>query len=179
MDLLNDPEYVLHQMHKRERDAVRRRRFSRARSDDPRKELAGYVEQMARVRLARMGYRVARQGYNDSWDLVCEGLRLEVKGATFSSRRYQAAIRNHQADLLLFGCQRPEDRPLTFFVIPAEAYRHVHHISIWSEDPRTYAGKWMVYLEAWPWVDVLLSRPEGKLAWQPALMPSDGRRNFV
>jgi hypothetical protein len=165
--MINDPEYALHLMHQRFRQAQQQTRYSRARSDDPRKELAGYVEHQARLRLERLGFRVARTGYNDRWDLWCEGAKVEVKGATYRSRRYQAAIRNHKADVLLFGCKR--QGALDFFVIPAPAYAHTNNIAVWSPNPADYQGQWSEFHNAWWLMDAIISRAPAHQGWQPAL----------
>ncbi|MGD9101709.1 MAG: hypothetical protein PVF45_14605, partial [Anaerolineae bacterium] len=129
------------------------------------------VEHQAHLRLARMGFQVARTGYNDPWDLRCEGVKVEVKGATYRSRRYQAAIRNHQADVLLFGCKRPQadGGDLVFFVIPARAYAHTNNIAVWTRDPADYQGQWCEYYRAWWLMDAIVSRLPAYVGWQPAL----------
>lgn len=167
--LLNDPSFGLHRLHQGFRQACKRRRFSRARSDDPRKELAGYVEQAARARLEGMGLQVSRTGYNDPWDLWCEGARVEVKGASWSGR-YQAAIRNHEADLLLLGCVPGEiGEGVEWFVIPAERYAHTNNIAIWTAAPADYGGQWAEFYRAWWWVDVVVQRTPAHRGWQLAL----------
>lgn len=150
-----DQELALHRMHKRIRELQQRTRFSRARSSDPRKELAGFVEYQALAQLRGMGLRVSRRGYNDHCDIWCEGISIEVKAASWSSGRYQAAIRNHDADLLLLGCKTPDEK-LIWFVIPAGAYADVSHISIWTEDPTASNGQWIDYLDAWWHLDAAL-----------------------
>ena len=166
--LTDDPNYVLHRLHQRYRKFQQRARYSRARSDDPRKELAGRVEHLALATLHRMGYRVSRCGYNDPWDLWCNGARIEVKGSTWSGRRYQAAIRNHRADVLLFGCQPPNNE-LVFFVIPVRAYAHTRNIAVWTEDPAMYDGQWAEYYQAWWYLDATINRLPAHRGWQPAL----------
>lgn len=173
MALLDDPEYTLHLMHKRQREQSRRmwrqRRFSRARGTDPRKELAGRAEHVAQVRLEGMGYQVSRQEYNAPFDLLCEGARVEVKGASWSGERYQGAIRNHEADLLLFGCDQPGGE-LDFFVIPAEAYAGRRHLAVWTEVPGAHRGRWFEFWRAWWWVEAVMRRVSEHRDWQRGLL---------
>lgn len=172
--LTDDPEYVLYLLHKRQRQARRRARFlpagySRARSLDPRKELAGCIEHLARAILAAMGYQVARTGYNAPFDLWAEGARVEVKAATYASGRYQAAIRNHQADLLLLACQTPAGG-LEWFVIPGDHLGDIKNLAIWTEDPAQHNGRWFEYYQAWWWVDSICQRVPAHRGWQPELL---------
>jgi hypothetical protein len=165
--MIDDPAYTLYQMHRRFRDAQQRARFvfSRARSDDPRKELAGMAEHAALTLLQAMGYRVTRCGYNAAFDLWVEGARVEVKAATWSGGRYQAQIRNHDADLLLFCCQTP-DGSLEWFVIPAWAYAGVSNIAVWTRKPAAYGGQWCEYYRAWWFVDATVSQLPEHRGWQ-------------
>jgi hypothetical protein len=157
--MINDPEYPLYQMHRRFRQFLARRRFThtRANSTDPRKELAGRVERLVQLRLERAGYHVQRNGYNAPWDLTVNGHRVEIKAATYKSGRYQAAIRNHQADLLIFACQA--QIALHYFIIPAAAYAHTTNIAIWTPNPAHYTGQWSIFYNAWHFAALILDRP--------------------
>ena len=120
-----------------------------AKKRDPRRELAKWVEGEARARLAGLGYTVTRMGPLDHFDLLVEGLRVEVKGATWSGCRYEANLRDNEADLLVFGCL---DGSLHFFVMPFDVVRGRTVIKVTSHDPRDYMGRWAPYYEAWAWV---------------------------
>lgn len=48
---------------------------------DPRRVLANNIEREVRARPEANGYRVSKTGHNQSWDLWCEGVRVEVKGS--------------------------------------------------------------------------------------------------
>jgi hypothetical protein len=74
-----------------------------------------------------------------------QAFRLEIKGATWGDR-YQAAIRNYSADLLIFDCINSADH---LFIIPMAAIKPRRNIAVWSRDPAAYRGQWAPYLNGW------------------------------
>lgn len=140
-----------------------RTRYMRAPSTDPRRILARAVESDVAQRLRERGYYVSRTGHNEHFDLNVEGVRVEVKAATWSedSHRYAAALRSNSADVLVLGCLNSIWR---YFVIPFAEVCELTHIKISSHDPADYAGRFRDYLEAWPLIDELVAR--GVNHWQ-------------
>ncbi len=96
-------------------------------------------------RLRTCGYDVVHAGANEHFDLLCDGIRIEVKAAARSSGRYQAAMRSNDADICIFVCHAAVDY---VFVIPFDEVRHCSNIAI-RTDPVLYAGRFKPYLEAW------------------------------
>lgn len=134
----------------------RARASQRARyAGDPRRLLAATVEADVVARLRARGYHVTRTGHNEHYDLLADGLRIEVKASTWSTakHRYQAALRSNDADALVLGCK---NGALHYFVIPFDELRGLTNICIYSLDPLFYTGRWSPYLEAWPLLDELI-----------------------
>jgi hypothetical protein len=129
-------------------------RFRYARQADAR-ELAQDIENEARAVLEGLGYRTAKTGHNEHFDLWVEGVRVEVKGATFTDR-YQANLRGNDADVLVFGCVNGATH---FFVIPWPALGRRRNLAIWSENPDDYQGRWARFRDAWGIVDDLVADP--------------------
>jgi hypothetical protein len=142
---------------------------------DPRQALAARVERDVTGRLRDRGYYVTRTGHQVSFDLLANGVRVEVKAATWSSGRYQAALRSNQADVLVLGCQVPLSlqgrgaggEGFTYFIIPFTEVRGLRNFAIWSLDPERSQGRWSRWLEAWPVIDDLIAR--GVNHWQMPL----------
>ena len=93
---------------------------------------------------------------------------LWVKAARWHGLRYQAAIRNHKADLLLFACKTPVGA-LDWFVIPSDAYAGVSNIAVWTVDPSEHAGQWFDYYKAWWWVEAIVNGLPEHRDWQLSL----------
>ena len=103
--------------------------------------------------LRRAGYTVEKTSYKAPFDLFVNGVRVEVKGATWHNRRnhhskgrYQARIHNHEFDILILDCINGSHH---FFVIPNPAIFPRKHIEIPSYDVAEYTGHLKPYLEAW------------------------------
>lgn len=102
------------------------------------------------------GYRCSPTGNNDPFDLWIEGARVEVKAATYHNvetkqgGRYQANIRNHTADLLIFDCINGSHH---LHFIPMVEIVPRRHIAIWSHDPARSRGQWLPFLEAWDYLE--------------------------
>lgn len=120
------------------------------------------VEVMAAEILGERGHTAYLTSHKRAWDLSVGGARVEVKGARWDGRRYQAAIRNHQADVVLMACLDDgalahrgagDDGVAGWFVIPAAAVGGRRNLAIWSRDPLQYIGRWTRWLEAWDVVD--------------------------
>jgi len=158
----------IEQLHRRAAEQSQRFRYvqARPRVEDPRRALAHQVESDIAGRLRAQGYHVARTAPNARFDLLVNGLRVEVKAATWSPDRgrYAANLRGNQADVLVFGCQ---NSALHYFVIPFDRVRGQHFLQVSSHDPERYAGRWRAYLEAWYVLDELIAR--GVNHWQTTL----------
>lgn len=112
------------------------------------------IELLVRSELRRQGYRVKWTGFNEPFDLLVDGrLRVEVKGARVAYKadrrnyRYQARVRNTDADVLVMVCV-DEDGCNHFFVIPAEQIQ-TGNLSIANRDPASYGGRWSDFYGAW------------------------------
>ena len=127
-------------------------------AEDDRKALARRVEAMAAERIADRGWPVQRCGANDPFDLQAGGAQIEVKAARWHAAvngggRYQAAIRNDQADLVVFACVGERDEVWAWFLIPASEVGARRNVAVTSPDPRAYRGQWAEYLGRWDLVD--------------------------
>jgi hypothetical protein len=120
-----------------------------------------------RRELQKRGLHVALTVKNapfDAWvgvEPTGPAFRLEIKGATWTANRYQAAIRNHTADLLIWDCINGSHHP---FIIPMAAIRPRRNVAVWSADPAAYGGRWAEFLDAWQYVDRALTeaRPHSR-----------------
>jgi len=155
--MIDTAEFQLFKMHRDHRRLLQAARFSRADSDDPTKELAGFAEHQAAARLRAMGYHVVRRGYNARFDLWVNGARVEVKASSWSSGRYQAHLRNHEADIVLWAVLTPQG-DLVWYVVPQWALEGRANVAIWSQDPARYTGQWGEYENAWWWLDAACQR---------------------
>lgn len=136
------------------RQEQQRARFAR-RDADPRRVLAGRIEQQVKARLEALGYRVSKTGHNERWDLWCEGVRLEVKASHWPGR-YQANLRGNDADLLVLACVNDG---VSFFVIPWGEVAGQRGLTIRAEEPARTMGRWARYYEAWELVGELVANP--------------------
>jgi hypothetical protein len=157
-------------LHQENLQFLQRQRFIKPRT--PNSEHNRRVEKRAVdlvVELARgLGYRVNFTVKNSSFDLWIEGARTEVKGSTWKESkggsRYQAAIRNHDCDLLIFDCINGTDH---LHFIPSQAIGQRKNIAVWSYAPEDSTGLWRPYLEQ---VDYLHQAIQAAChAWQPPL----------
>lgn len=99
---------------------------------------------------------VHRTTDNAPFDLWVCGVRVEVKAARWEQRtpygkrgkggRFQAHMRNHQADVIFFVAVNGRDHD---FIIPQEAVGHRKTLEISSYDVSAYRGQWRPWLEAW------------------------------
>lgn len=113
---------------------------------DPRRRLARLAETQARERIEAMGLRAVKQAHSARFDLMVEGLRVEVKASRWDGKRYEANLRGNQADVLLFGCL---DGKWSWFVIPFEVVDGLTVIKVTTHDPADYMGRYTPFYEAW------------------------------
>lgn len=132
---------------------------------DERRRFAREVEALIANRLRSAGYCVARAGANAHYDLLVNGLRVEVKAAALSGKRYQAALRSNDADVLIMCCRNGCDH---FFVMPFDQVRGLTHLKIGAIDPVEYFGRYREFFEAWPVLDAMIGTGENH--WQLPLM---------
>jgi len=124
---------------------------------DDRVAMARRVESIAADILSFRGHVVHLTTHTCPWDIWAGGAKVEVKAARWCVQRYQAAVRNHQADLLLLACvTKPGD--LVWFVIPGRAVGQRRNLAIWSYNPSDYSGQWAKYLGAWDVADRIIER---------------------
>jgi hypothetical protein len=135
------------------------------RSLDPRRVLSRQIERHVRERIQAQGLVCTKTNHTARYDLLVQGVRVEVKAARWDGIRYEANLRDNSADLLVFGCL---DGELHFFVIPFSQVAGKTVIKITRHDPRDYIGQFMVYYEAWDLLDDLVRA--GRNAWQPDLL---------
>jgi len=116
-----------------------------------RNQFAREVEAAIIDRLRETGRFVSRTSYHEHFDLLVDGLRIEVKAAALSGGRYQAALRSNDADVLILACDDGDRR--TYFVIPFERVRGLTHIEIRNADPAAYRGWMAAWRDAWHVID--------------------------
>lgn len=143
----------------------------RARRFVPRKKRDySHIARQAEEEVARMcqvmGYQVNRTTSNAPWDYFVEGVKVEVKGATWRTQkrgggRYEAAIRNHQADVVIFDCINGSHH---LFVIPMSIIAPRKHISIWQYHVEESTGQWRDFLDAWHYLEEAVAANE--TPWQ-------------
>lgn len=106
------------------------------------------VEKRIAQQIALLGYTVRPTSNNAPFDLWAGGAKIEVKGSRWNDNRgrYQAAIRNYQADVLLFDAVNGSDH---IFIIPMQLIIPKKTIEVCSYDVSQYSGQWAAFLEAW------------------------------
>lgn len=118
--------------------------------------LARAVEQKVARIAAGLGYRVWTTTPNSPFDLWVEGCRVEIKASRWQAcGRYQAAVRNHAADLVVFDAIYGIDH---FFIIPMDQVVPRQTIEVTSYEVAKYSGRWAAYLEAWIWLQQAIER---------------------
>lgn len=152
---------------------IKRRRFFTPPAKKDTGPLAREAEQWVSRFIEQLGYRAAPTVANApfdlwAWDDNGGAARIEVKISLYhpyqNYGRYQAAIRNHEHDVVVFIARNGRDWP---FVIPAPLVP-AKSLTIWSKCPAD-SKPYRPYLAAW---DVLhhaiaISRPIG---WQLPLL---------
>lgn len=160
-------EVDLVRLHESEQAWAKAQRFTIAWTTerDPRRELADQVEGMALDLLIRRGHFCVPTRHKEHFDLLVEGVRIEVKAANWDGEKYTCQLRRNRADVLVWACLNGDAH---WFVIPFGQVAGLKALKIGQHDPRDYHGKWMRYYGAWEIVDELVAA--GVNAWQPALM---------
>ncbi len=177
MTELYTPDEQLHQQHAQQsqHDRFVTRYYLTGHKPVERKAFAREVETAIANRLRAGGYSVTRSSANEHYDLLVNGLRVEVKAAALSDRRYQAALRSNDADVLILCCRAPSpvedgegDIIDHYFVMPFDEVKGRTHLKISNADPTAYTGRFRVWYDAWQLIDQLIAR--GVNHWQPALL---------
>ena len=158
-----DEKFHMQHAKQQQRDRFIMRYLAVAPAD--RKQFAHDVESDIIDRL-RENHYVSRAAANAHFDLLIDGLRVEVKAAALSGGRYQAALRANDADVIVFVCHDGEQQH--YFVMPFDRVRGLTHIEICNADPAAYAGWMAAWRDAWHLIDQLIAR--GLNHWQPALL---------
>ncbi len=135
------------------------------RDRDPRRELADQVEMMVADLLVGQGYFCVPTRHKEHFDLLVEGIRVEVKAANWDGKKYTCQLRNNQADVLVWGCFNSAAH---WFVIPFGEVAGRSALKISQHDPREYVGRWTRWYGAWNVIGELVAA--GCNVWQPALM---------
>jgi len=156
-------------MHMREWNWSRRQRFWLAsmmeREIDPRRELADQIEADVCDRLTQRGYVCVPQPHKQRFDLLCNGIRVEVKAARWDGGRYSVNMHGNEADAIVIACV--DEQPPVYFVAPFELMTGIGYFKIRQRNPRDYVGRLMRFYEAWDVIDEMVAA--GVNAWQPAL----------
>jgi len=113
---------------------------------DARRILANDIEAEAAGRLRDLGFQVARQSYKSHFDILADGMRVEVKASRWDGERYQFNLHDNDADVVLFGCV---DGSLTWFVVPFDQVKGKTVVKVCSHCPADHVGKFTSYFEAW------------------------------
>jgi hypothetical protein len=163
------------QLHRQHADQCQRDRFVTrylaAHTPVDYKSFGREIETAIAARLRESGYSVSRTAANEHFDLLVNGLRVEVKAACASGNRYCAALRDNDADVLILCCRTPaygREGDDHYFVIPFDQVKGRTQIKISNIDPAAYAGRLSAWREAWALLDQLIAR--GVNHWQPALL---------
>lgn len=162
---IEDPEDRLHRLaaeeSKRSRYLLQSTHKPPTRREDDRRRLAREAEDAVADTLKAKGFFVTRAATNAHFDLLVNGLRVEVKASRWSGR-YEANLRDNDADALAFACKNGR---LHFFVIPFDAVKGLTVIKVTKEDPADYAGRWSPYLEAWATIDDMVANGVNHWQW--------------
>lgn len=133
----------LHRLVRKQEQAAR---FARPAGPDQH-QLARQVERLVARLAADWGYRSWFTPHKSPFDIWIENVRVEVKASNWQQAgRYQARIRNHQADLIIFDAINGSDH---FFIIPMAMVIPRQTVEVTRYDVSEYSGRWAVFLEAW------------------------------
>jgi hypothetical protein len=119
---------------------------------------AGEVEGKAIRKVSRLlGVEVHPTTHKCPFDLFVGGVKVEVKGSHWQhkARRYQAAVRNYEADVLLFDAVNGIDH---WFVIPMDMIAPRRQVEVYSYHVESYKGRWAAWLEAWDVLDEIVRK---------------------
>lgn len=152
---------------------IKRRRFAKPGHNKDHCPLARDAEAKVAQFIQQLGYHVAPTVANSPFDLWAwsdngGAARIEVKISLYnpwgSTGRYQAAIRNHEHDLVIFIARNGRDWP---FILPALVVPP-KNLTIWTKCPAD-SKPYRPYLEAWDILHQVIAthRPIG---WQLPLL---------
>jgi len=160
----DDGLFEMHELNRKLDNRVRQAiLFGTDRRLDPRRVLARQVEHQVRELLEERGFTVTGTSHQERFDLLVQGIRVEVKASRWYDR-YICNLHGNDADVLVWACV---DGAAHYFVIPFQDVRGLTVIKVQSHNPREYCGKWMRWYGAWDLIDELVA--SGRNAWQPAL----------
>lgn len=157
-------------LHQENLQFLQRQRFIKARQPNSQHNRAVEKRSIEKVTeiATSLGYRINPTVKNSPFDLWIEGARVEVKGSTWhewtKGGRYQANIRNHNCDLLIFDCINGTDH---LHFIPAQAIGGRRNITVWSYAPENSSGIWRPYLEEIQYLHQAIEA--ASQSWQPPL----------
>lgn len=143
--------YILQQLRQKQKRLEMAARFGGQQQEEAKTvtthEFANASEARLIASLRAKGYDVLRMHIHHTFDLWVNGLRVEVKASTWQSgRRYQAHIRNHEADLVVFMAVNGEDH---HFFIPMHVIKPRKTIEVGVYNVKHYTGIWARYFERW------------------------------
>jgi hypothetical protein len=161
-------EHDLFRLHKQARKDSQQTRYTLNHSLDPRRVLSRQIESEVADRLAEQGYTVTRMPHKERFDLLVNGVRVEVKAATWDGYRYQANLHGNRADVLVMACV---DGCTRHFVIPFDRVSGLTVIKVTSHDPHDYIGRWTPFFERWELIDDLIA--SGFNSWQLPMIDAE------
>jgi len=99
-------------------------------------------------KIQRLGYTAYLTTHKAPFDAWIAGCKAEFKASNWQTkgRRYQAHIKNHQADIVIFDAINGMDH---YFIIPMAAVAPRKTIEITRFHVSQYQGQWAQYLERW------------------------------
>lgn len=110
--------------------------------------LAQVAQERIIRKLERMGYTAYTTTHKAPFDAWIAGCKAEFKVSNWQDKagRYQAHIKNHQADIVIFDAINGTDH---YFIIPMAAITPRKTIEITRYHVNHYQGRWSPYLERW------------------------------
>jgi hypothetical protein len=164
-------EHDLVRMHESEQAWAKSQRFtvqwiSVEHARDPRRDFADQVEALALDVLNGRGNFCVRTRHKEHFDLLVEGVRIEVKASNWDGEKYSCQLRDNRADALAWACLFCG--AVHWFIIPFGEVLGLKALKISQHDPRDYHGKWMRCYDAWNIIDEMVDA--GVNSWQMSLM---------
>lgn len=161
---------AIDRLHQANLTFLRRQQFAVRRKRKDNRLVEWKAERWIVQYLEARGHRVARTTNNAPFDLFVDGVAVEVKGATWHKAhngggRYQAAIRNFEADIVIFDCINGTHH---LFVIPMSAIRPRRALQITRFRVEKSQGQWLAFLDAWHYLDQAIARRNRN--WQLPLL---------
>jgi hypothetical protein len=144
-------ELDLIRLHEQSQAASRRSRYILApriqapHPRDPRRVMADAVEHEAACRLREMGFQVAKQRHKAHFDILADGLRVEVKAAKWDGEKYLFNLHDNEADAIMLFCSDAS----CWFVAPFDIVSGRRYVKVTQQEPRNYVGRLTMFYEAW------------------------------